>query len=85
MTHFLVAPFYAFVLQYRLPVGQMNAAALNGSSHYILPPVLRWLSGKIGIHHLHRPYSRIPCYRLPEALRDHAALADAQRPTFRES
>ena len=63
----------------------MHDAALNGSSNYVLPPVLRWFSGNIGIHHVHHLYSRIPFYRLPEVLRDHAALANAQRLTFLES
>lgn len=44
-------------------------AALMGSSHLALPAVLRWFSGNIGIHHIHHLSSRIPFYRLPEALR----------------
>lgn len=64
---------------------QLHDAALNGSSNYVLPPVLRWFSGNIGIHHVHHLYSRIPFYRLPEVLRDHAALANAQRLTLIES
>ncbi len=64
---------------------QLHDAALNGSSNYILPPVLRWFSGNIGIHHVHHLYARIPFYRLPEVLRDHAALANAQRLTLLES
>jgi omega-6 fatty acid desaturase (delta-12 desaturase) len=34
-------------------------AALQGSSHYDLPPILRWLSGNIGIHHEHHLSSRV--------------------------
>jgi len=64
---------------------QLHDAALAGSSHYILPQPLRWLSGNIGIHHVHHLYSRIPFYRLPEVIRDHRALAEAQRLTVRES
>ena len=64
---------------------QLHEAALEGSSHYILPQPLRWLSGNIGIHHVHHLYSRIPFYRLPEVLRDHADLAQAQRLTIMES
>lgn len=64
---------------------QLHDAALNGSSNYVLPPVLRWFSGNIGIHHVHHLYSRIPFYRLPEVLRNHAALANAQRLTFLRS
>jgi acyl-lipid omega-6 desaturase (Delta-12 desaturase) len=64
---------------------QVHEAALEGSSHYVLPQPLRWLSGNIGIHHVHHLYSRIPFYRLPEVLRDHKELAEAQRLTISES
>lgn len=42
-------------------------AALHGSSHYDLPPVLRWFTANIGMHHVHHLCSRIPFYRLPQA------------------
>jgi acyl-lipid omega-6 desaturase (Delta-12 desaturase) len=64
---------------------QLHDAALEGSSHYVLPQPLRWLSGNIGIHHVHHLYSRIPFYRLPEVIREHRELAEAQRLTIRES
>ena len=67
------------------PDWRLHDAALHGSSHYDLPPVLRWFTANIGIHHVHHLYSRIPFYRLTEVLRDHAALADIQRMTLRES
>ena len=63
----------------------LHDAALEGSSHYVLPSPLQWLSANIGIHHVHHLYSRIPFYRLPEVLRDHAGLADVNRMTIRES
>ncbi len=64
---------------------QVHEAALHGSSHYVLPPVLQWLSANIGIHHVHHLYSRIPFYRLPEVLRDNVELAKSNRMTLRES
>ena len=65
---------------------QLHEAALHGSSHYDLPPVLMWLTGNIGIHHVHHLYSRIPFYRLTEVLRDYPALANSQqRLTIMES
>ncbi|MRX49543.1 fatty acid desaturase [Paracoccus sp. S-4012] len=64
---------------------QLHEAALAGSSHYVLPAPLRWVSANIGIHHVHHLYSRIPFYRLPEILQDHAELAAAQRLTPWES
>lgn len=60
-------------------------AALQGSSHYALPPVLRWFAAHVGIHHVHHLSSRIPHYRLPEVLRDYPELSDANRVTLWES
>ncbi len=42
-------------------------AALHGSSHYDLHPVLRWFTANIGMHDIHHLCSRIPFYRLPQA------------------
>lgn len=63
----------------------LHDAALHGSSHYVLPSVLQWLSANIGIHHVHHLYSRIPFYRLPEVLRDHGELASSNRMTIKQS
>ena len=60
-------------------------AALEGSTHYDLPGVLRWMTGNIGIHHVHHLASRIPSYRLPEVLVDHPELRALGRLSFRES
>ncbi|HCE47034.1 MAG TPA: fatty acid desaturase [Lentisphaeria bacterium] len=55
-------------------------AAMEGSSFYKLPAVMRWFSGSIGYHHVHHLGSRIPNYRLKEcydaipALRSRAPL-----------
>lgn len=64
---------------------QLHDAALHGSSHYVLPQPLQWLTANIGIHHVHHLYARIPFYRLTEVLRDHPDLAEAQKLTIRES
>jgi len=64
---------------------QLHDAALRGSSHYVLPGILQWLTANIGIHHVHHLYSRIPFYRLTEVLRDHPVLRDSQRMTIRQS
>jgi omega-6 fatty acid desaturase (delta-12 desaturase) len=63
----------------------LHDAALHGSSHYVMPGWLQWITGNIGIHHVHHLYSRVPFYRLPEVLRDHAALSPMHRMTIRES
>lgn len=62
-----------------------HAAALHGSSYYDLPPVLRWISANVGVHHVHHLAGRIPFYRLPEVLRAVPALAGMSRVTLRES
>lgn len=64
---------------------QVHDAALEGSSHYMLPAPLQWITGNIGVHHVHHLYSRIPFYRLTEVLRDHRSLAEAQKLTVRQS
>ena len=62
-----------------------HEAALHGSSYYHLPGVLRWFTANIGVHHIHHLCSRIPCYRLPEVLRDHPQLATVGRITLLQS
>lgn len=64
---------------------QLHEAALEGSSHYVLPAPLQWMSANIGIHHVHHLYSRIPFYRLTEVIKDHPVLAESQRMTLLES
>lgn len=56
-----------------------EAAALAGSSYYDLPAPLAWLTGHIGIHHVHHLSSRIPFYRLPAVLKDHPELKAMNR------
>jgi len=67
------------------PEWVLQEAALHGSSYYVLPGPLRWLSANIGMHHVHHLQSRVPFYRLPEVLRDHPELDEVQRLTIRES
>lgn len=45
-----------------------HVSALMGSSHYVLPKWLQWITGNIGIHHIHHLCSGIPNYRLEECL-----------------
>jgi omega-6 fatty acid desaturase (delta-12 desaturase) len=61
------------------PDWSFHDAALHGSSHLDLHPVLRWFTGNIGIHHVHHLASRIPFYRLPEVLERHPALREVNR------
>jgi omega-6 fatty acid desaturase (delta-12 desaturase) len=45
-----------------------QVAAVAGSSYYVLPAILNWFTGHIGLHHIHHLNSRIPNYRLRECL-----------------
>ncbi len=55
----------------------LDVAALRSSSCMNLGPVLNWLTANIGFHHVHHLNSRIPFYRLPEAM---AAILEARQP-----
>lgn len=69
----------------RKPVWNHQDAALQGSSHYVLPPWLQWMTANIGIHHVHHLCSGIPFYRLPTVLKDHPALEATGKLTILES
>ena len=63
-----------------------HTAALHGASYFKLPPILRWFSGNIGLHHVHHLCSRIPNYRLQECLAAAPELDQlAQRISLRDS
>jgi omega-6 fatty acid desaturase (delta-12 desaturase) len=62
-----------------------HEAALRGSSHLDLPPVLRWFTANIGAHHIHHVGSKIPFYRLPAVMRDHPVLKGCSRITLRDA
>lgn len=60
-------------------------AALHGSSYYELPPVLRWFSANIGVHHVHHLCSTIPFYRMQSVLRAFPELRSVGRLGIRQS
>lgn len=63
-----------------------KAAALQGSSYFELPAVLRWFSGNIGLHHIHHLCSRVPNYHLQACLESAPQLSQiARRITLRDS
>ncbi|MBC7451183.1 MAG: fatty acid desaturase [Cytophagales bacterium] len=67
---------YLFYSQHNFPGAQFrenqdwkyDQAALSSTSFMLMNPVLRWLTGNIGYHHVHHLNSRIPFYRLIEAM-----------------
>lgn len=50
-------------------------ASLESSSYMSGGPIFHWFTGNIGYHHIHHLNSRIPFYRLPEAM---AAIPELQ-------
>lgn len=62
-----------------------QTAALFGSSYYVLPRILQWFTGNIGLHHIHHLCSHIPNYRLQECLDAMPELKTINRLTILES
>jgi acyl-lipid omega-6 desaturase (Delta-12 desaturase) len=63
-----------------------HASALQGSSYFRLPSILRWFSGNIGLHHIHHLSSRVPNYHLQACFDQAPELSGiAKRITLRES
>lgn len=68
---------YLFYAQHNFPTTTFSGkedwkyvdAALESSSYMVMNPVMQWFTGNIGLHHIHHLNSRIPFYRLPEAMR----------------
>ncbi|MGC9469264.1 MAG: fatty acid desaturase [Anaerolineae bacterium] len=60
-------------------------AALSGSSYYKLPPLLQWISGNIGLHHVHHLRATIPNYNLQAAYDAIPALQEVRPLTLRTS
>jgi len=62
-----------------------HQASVAGSSYYDLPPVLRWFTANIGIHHVHHLCSRVPSYRLEDCLKGVPELRRINRITLSDS
>lgn len=83
MSHMLGA--YLFYAQHNFPGAKYKNntewnythAALESSSYMDLNPFMQWVTANIGFHHIHHLNSKIPFYRLPEAM---AAIPELQDP-----
>lgn len=62
-----------------------HEASVMASSFYDLPKPLAWLTGHIGLHHIHHLSSRIPNYRLRACLEDLPAMKAVNRIGLRDS
>lgn len=73
---------YLFYVQHNFPSAKIRRcgewtytdAALESSSYLEMGPIMSWLTGNIGYHHVHHLNAKIPFYRLPEAMRNLPAL-----------
>ncbi len=76
---------YLFYAQHNFPKVRLRFrsewsyvdAALESSSFMQMSPLMHWFTANIGYHHVHHLNSRIPFYRLPEAM---AAIEELQSP-----
>jgi len=64
---------------------QHDHSAFHGSSFYDLPKPLMWLTGNIGIHHVHHLSTRIPFYQLNKVLEAYPELKESGRLTLWDS
>jgi omega-6 fatty acid desaturase (delta-12 desaturase) len=69
----------------RRPDWNPYLAAVDGSSFYDLPPVLRWITCNIGYHHIHHLAPRIPNYHLRAAYEATPSLRARVRLGLRDS
>jgi acyl-lipid omega-6 desaturase (Delta-12 desaturase) len=67
------------------PEWDFQTTAVHGSSYYVLPKVLQWFTGNIGLHHIHHLNSMIPNYRLQECMDALPDLSKINRLTLMES
>lgn len=60
-------------------------AAIRGASYYRLPRVLEWMTGRIGLHHVHHLDPKIPNYHLRRCHEENGILQAVTVLTVRES
>jgi acyl-lipid omega-6 desaturase (Delta-12 desaturase) len=84
IVHMLGA--YLFYAQHNFPGVRFRSniewcyehAALESSSYMAMNPFMQWVTANIGFHHIHHINSKIPFYRLPEAM---AKIPELQKAT----
>ncbi|MDX9800480.1 MAG: fatty acid desaturase [Spirochaetia bacterium] len=87
------AGIWLFYVQHQFPGGYWARkkdwsrlrAAMEGSSFYKLPALLRWFSGSIGYHHVHHLSPRIPNYLLKKCYDAVPELKEKEPVAFMES
>jgi omega-6 fatty acid desaturase (delta-12 desaturase) len=79
---FFIVAFWFFYVQHQHEDGYMRwrknwdflIASIRGSTYYKLPRLFQWLTGNIGIHHIHHLSARIPNYHLEKCLKENPVL-----------
>ncbi|MBL7846323.1 MAG: fatty acid desaturase [Cyclobacteriaceae bacterium] len=74
---------YLFYCQHNFPGAKFREnhdwsytnAALSSTSYMVMSPVMHWFTANIGYHHVHHINSRIPFYRLKEAMKSMPELS----------
>lgn len=77
---------YLFYCQHNFPGATFRpnpdwtyaSAALSSTSYMVMSPVMHWFTANIGYHHVHHINSRIPFYRLKEAMQAMPELQHAR-------
>jgi omega-6 fatty acid desaturase (delta-12 desaturase) len=59
--------------------------AMQGSSFFKLPGILRWFSGNIGFHHIHHLGPTIPNYNLPKVYKENTYFQEVKPITLWKS
>jgi len=60
-------------------------ASIRGSSYLKLPSILRWVTGDIGVHHVHHLSPRIPNYRLRRCHDENSVFHEVTTLTVRDT
>ncbi|MDG2450693.1 MAG: fatty acid desaturase [Saprospiraceae bacterium] len=91
---FSVIAFWFFYVQHQHEEGYQRwkkdwsflVSAIRGSSYYKLPKIWQWLTGNIGIHHIHHLSSLVPNYNLEKCMKENPILSKyVTHLTFTES
>ncbi len=85
-----IAGIYLFYLQHqyddviwcRTEEWDYKKMALEGSSFFNLPVILRWFSGNIGYHHIHHLGPKIPNYNLVKCHNENPGFQDVKSITL---
>ncbi len=59
-------------------------SAVDGSSVIDMPPVLRWISADIGIHHIHHLLPAVPNYNLRTCYKENPSLCNPKKLGWRD-